>query len=286
MRPRQIIPVLALAIACSIPEALATATAQATAPDSAVRSDALGANPAKFSPEPAAYSMTIVDRLKVNGIAVKQIRNVYRDGNKAMVKITVLPNAKNPRTVLSFEVVDIRTHKTWDWGPGVEECTTGNSTVTSKSSGATWGGDPFAEFPFGFRAPSEWFSSRAKIPPGMLQLVGSGTALGFETKIIMLAIPGQPKTKMWVGKRYGLILKSARLGKDGRYHSDDTGIIRFSLGKPPASAFALGGPCAKSSAPSTKNGSGTSSAGASGASSEIAVPQGRQLESSSRTTVH
>jgi OmpA-OmpF porin, OOP family len=218
----------------------------APASDPGANSPASPAGSAVFSPEPPAYSLTHRDRLKVNGITVHQIVNIYRDDNKAMVKITVLPNAKNPKTVLSYSVIDVRTRKTWDWSPGVEECTTGSSSVTSKSSGMTWASDPFAEFPMGFRAPAEWFSSNANIPPGLLRQVGTGTALGFKTKIIAMAIPGQPREKLWVEEKYGLILKSANLGKDGRYHPDpNSEITQFSLANPPASVFALGGPCAK-----------------------------------------
>ncbi len=235
-----------------------------------LRPTAFSAAPTSSAPGPRAYSLTYTTRQVEGGVPFNSIVKVYREAGKAAVVITNLPNAKLPQGTHDFYVMNLRAHKSREWSPGDTDCTVSNF------SGNSWSYNPFAG-PMPFKGMLNPLLDKSL--PFKGHQVGTATVIGLQSRVYEVTFPPPLRSKLWVEARYGLVLKSAKLGKDGRYHaSSDIVVTKFSPTQPPASAFALGGPCGGSAAPSHASGTGASGAGAPAATAGIAVPQGNQLE--------
>lgn len=187
---------------------------------------------ARHVPPPDTYSLTQV--WAIEGTSTHRTVTVYRDGNMVTVD-QVVPVMGPGSASHSREVVDTRRHLRWDW----DVITPGPCPATPQLQYGkrwVWTDDPFDEL------AQDFGNDLTKLHPRQL---GDDTVAGLAAKVMEVKIPGGSKAKIWVNDRYGLLLKMAAAGQDGRY-TTVMRITHFSLSEPPASVFVPPARCLQS----------------------------------------
>jgi hypothetical protein len=178
---------------------------------------------AQYAKPPETYSLTQVGG---QGMTAK----IHREGAKVAVDRVYPPGSFMPTAMHIRGIYDLQTHKSWQWNPDDAKSA---CTAASFSGPQDWG-DPFA-------ASAQMLAEVDQHAP---KQVGTAALAGFKTKVLEAGDGQGNKSKFWVDEKYGLVVKMASIDKDGRENTTQE-IKQFSLSKPPASAFAPSGPCAK-----------------------------------------
>ena len=180
------------------------------------------AAPAQTAPEPAAYTVTVVNAM----FGSPQTMKVYRLGSKALVDLIGTDKAADPKAQHTRSLYDLEKHRnlSWFWPDSSAGC--GSGTFSGD-----WG-DPFT-------GADEITGQGAK-------QVGTETIHGFTANILEATTP-QAHLKAWIDTKYGMILK-AQLAAPGGELKTIIEVTNVSLSAPPASVFAIPANCAATAA--------------------------------------
>jgi len=181
---------------------------------------------AQYASPPQTYSMTLSNSMTLPVFSGMTI-TIYRDGSKVLMDKSRPPTAKNPKGYHSRTLRDLQAHKYWIWDLLETSSPCGAGTFSGD-----WG-DPFDR--------SSMLSMTANLPKDAKES-GMETVNGIATKVFEFIGP-HGGGKLWVDTKYGLIIKSDTIAKNGQ-HQTMREVKEFSLAKPPASVFALPPACA------------------------------------------
>ncbi|MGH8274107.1 MAG: hypothetical protein ACRES9_07630 [Gammaproteobacteria bacterium] len=181
---------------------------------------------AQYASPPNVYSLT-----DTNSLASPQTVTYYRNGDMVATNTVVAPAVSSgvnmPNGAHIRAVYDLKNKRGWSWDP------TKASTPCISQFGS-WGN------------PFQWMSQMFGEDISQLHPKGLGTdtVAGLKSRIMEVTIPGQGKAKIWVDKKYGLLVKMTMAGAGGK---DETAleVTQFSTAKPPASAFDVPARCPK-----------------------------------------
>jgi hypothetical protein len=184
---------------------------------------------AQYAKPPDAYSISYTESLMMPNQQVK----IYRDGNQVVTEEFTPQSGQMPHPSHTRSLLNLQSHKSWTVDLHDPSIPCGLSTQGGDPG--DWSGNPF-----------EWLSGFFNIdlskehPPQL----GTETVAGRKAQVMEVAGPGGQKGKMWVDEKYGLLLKMGSPGKNGGFETM-LEVKQFTVGKPPASVFALPSSCAK-----------------------------------------
>jgi WSC domain len=190
---------------------------------------------AQYAKPPDAYSISYTESLMMPNQSVK----IYRDAHQVVTEEMTPRSGQMTQATHTRDYLNLNNHEDWTLDLADSSIPCGMSTQGGSPTG-DWSGNPF-----------EWLSGFFGIdltktrPPQ----VGTDTVAGMKAKVFQMAGPGGQKAKIWVDEKYGLLLKMASPGKSGGLETM-LEVKSFTVGKPPASVFAMPARCAKSQAAS------------------------------------
>jgi hypothetical protein len=184
--------------------------------------------PAQYTPPPDAYSISYTISLMMPNQQVK----IYRNGNRVVTEDFVPRSGRMQGTIHTRDFLDLVSHQQWTLDLQDPSVPCGASTQAGPPG--DWSGNPF-EWPAFFGI------DLSKLPPPQ---AGTETAAGRKARVFELPGPGGQKGRIWVDAQYGLLLKMAGPGENGRPEIP-LEVKSFTSGEPPASVFVMPGRCGK-----------------------------------------
>lgn len=172
---------------------------------------------AQYAPAPTSY--TVVSE------AGGETLHIYRDGNKAMVDMSMPKSADQPVAIHTRTLIDISAHQdvTWDLNDPKAPC--------GKGSSPDWN-DPFAQY--------DQFMQSAS---GQPKKIGQEKVNELDTTVF--DIPSKEAAgKMWRDDKYGMVVKFTA-APPGQKPMTMVEVKELKLGKPDASVFAVPARCGK-----------------------------------------
>ena len=187
---------------------------------------------------PEAYSITYTNSLMMPNQTVK----MYRDGNQVVTEETTPKSGQMTQATHTRDYLNLTNHE--DWTLDLSDSSVLCGMSTQGGNPGDWSGNPF-----------EWYSGMFGDDAPKMHQTGTDTVAGMKARVLEATGPGGEKVKVWLDEQYGLMLKMASPGKNGAL---DTAleVKSFTVGKPPASVFAMPARCAKSQAASPATSSG------------------------------
>jgi hypothetical protein len=182
--------------------------------------------PAQYAKPPDAYSISYTESLMMPNQQVK----IFRDGNRVVTEEFTPKSGEMPHPSHTRSFLKLDSHK--EWTLDLQNPSVPCSVSTQGGSPGDWSGNPF-----------EWLSGMFGDDASKMHQVGTETVAGLEAKVMELAGPQGQKVKVWVDKKYGLMLKMGSPGKNS-HPEIELEVKSFTVGKPPASVFAMPASCA------------------------------------------